>query len=170
MAEIPATKEALFNAIVDENKWELAGEGARKWDLIRWNLLTQKTLEMKENYLKDVTLAQENEENDRYQKTVYFNYTDDTKTFIDETSFTWYGIPEGKTADDYQGSKSSFGNSKMTDTQVTTNLPSISSGLVGNALSTSEVPDVEVKNRYLMPIPSTTIAASNGTLYNSYGW
>ena len=170
VSEIPATKEALFNAIVDENKWELAGEGARKWDLIRWNLLTQKTLEMKENYLKDVTLAQENEENDRYQKTVYFNYTDDTKTFIDETTFTWYGIPEGKTADDYQGSKSSFGNSKMTDTQVTTNLPSISSGLVGNALSTSEVPDVEVKNRYLMPIPSTTIAASNGTLYNSYGW
>lgn len=39
---IPATKEAMFNAIVDENAWELAGEGFRKFDLIRWNLLAEK--------------------------------------------------------------------------------------------------------------------------------
>lgn len=165
-----SSKEVLFNAIVDENKWELAGEGARKWDLIRWNLLTQKILEMKENYIADITAAQENEENDRYQKTVYFNYSDELKTTIDEKSFTWYGFPDGKTAADYDGSKSSFGATKLTDTNVETNLPSISSGLTGSALYTQEVPDVEVKNRYLMPIPATTISASNGTLYNSYGW
>ena len=167
---IPATKEDFFNALVDENKWELAGEGARKWDLIRWNLLTQKILEMKENYINDITAAQENDENDRYQKTVYYNYTDDTKTTIDEKSFTWFGFPDGKTEADYAGSKSSFGSTKLTDANVETNLPSISSGLTGTALSPSETPDVPVKNRYLMPIPATTISASNGTLYNSYGW
>jgi hypothetical protein len=167
---IPATKEDFFNALVDENKWELAGEGARKWDLIRWNLLTQKILEMKENYINDITAAQENDENERYQKTVYYNYTDDTKTTIDEKSFTWFGFPDGKTEADYAGSKSSFGSTKLTDANVETNLPSISSGLTGTALSPSETPDVPVKNRYLMPIPATTISASNGTLYNSYGW
>ena len=167
---IPATKEEFFNAIVDENKWELAGEGARKWDLIRWNLLTQKILEMKENYINDITAAQENDENERYQKTVYYNYTDATKTTIDESSFTWFGFPDGKTEADYAGSKSSFGSTKLTDANVETNLPSISSGLTGTALSPSETPDVPVKNRYLMPIPATTISASNGTLYNSYGW
>ena len=166
------SKEDFFNAIVDENKWELAGEGARKWDLIRWNLLTQKILEMKENYLKDVTTVQEgeNDEGTRYQKTVYYNYTDDTKTFIDESSFTWYGFPDGKSEADYAGSKSSFGSTKLTDANIETNLPSISSGLVGTALSPTETPDVPVKNRYLMPIAATTISASNGTLYNSYGW
>ena len=167
---IPATKEDFFNALVDENKWELAGEGARKWDLIRWNLLTQKILEMKENYINDITAAQEKDENDRYQKTVYYNYTDETKTTIDESSFTWFGFPDGKTEADYDGSKSSFGSTKLTDANVETNLPSISSGLTGTALSPSETPDVPVKNRYLMPIAATTISASNGTLYNSYGW
>ncbi len=167
---IPATKEDFFNAIVDENKWELAGEGARKWDLIRWNLLTQKILEMKENYINDITAAQENDENERYQKTVYYNYTDATKTTIDESSFTWFGFPDGKTEADYDGSKSSFGSTKLTDANVETNLPSISSGLTGTSLSPNETPDVPVKNRYLMPIPATTISASNGTLYNSYGW
>ena len=53
------------------------------------------------------------------------------------SSVTWYGLPEGKTAADYQG-------------------------LVGD--------DVKVKNRYIMPIGNSTIADSNGTLQNSYGW
>ena len=37
--------------------------------------------------------------------------------------------------------------------------------------STSQVGDnVEVKNRYLMPIASTTISATNGKIHNSYGY
>jgi len=38
-------------------------------------------------------------------------------------------------------------------------LPKINGGL-----------NASVKNRYLMPIASTTISASNGTLHNSYGF
>jgi hypothetical protein len=174
IAALPSSKEEFFKAIVDENAWELAGEGIRKFDLIRWNLLTEKTLEMKEQYLKDVTEAENlGDASKRYQKTVYFNYTDATKTDIDESSITWYGLPEGKTAADYTGSISSFGAAKVSDSKdknVYTNLPSISSGLVGAALSPAQAPDVQVKNRYLMPIASTTISASNGMLYNSYGY
>ena len=158
VAAIPSDKDAFFNALVDENKWEFAGEGFRKWDLIRWNLLIEKINEFKQTYLTEL-------ENGTYQETIYFNYLDANKTKIDYSSITWNGLPQGKTAADYQGSAKSFGNSKIgtgSDTQVDTNLPTISSGLVGD--------DVPVKNRYLMPIASTTISATNGKIHNSYGF
>ncbi len=37
-----SSKEAFFNAIVNERAWEFGGEGLRKFDLIRWNLYAQK--------------------------------------------------------------------------------------------------------------------------------
>lgn len=155
---IPADKESFFDALVDENAWELTGENIRKYDLIRWNLLVSKINEFKETYKQQLA-------DGTYQETLYFNYTDESKTKIDMSSVTWYGLPAGKTAADYTGSVKSFGNSKLdtgTDTQVDTNLPSISSGLVGD--------NVTVKNRYLLPIGNSTISASNGYLSNSYGY
>lgn len=163
---IPADKDAFFNALVDENKWEFAGEGIRKWDLVRWNLLTEKISEFKKDYLNSLT-------DGTYQKKVYFNYLDSEKTQIDMSSITWYGLPEGKTETDYAGSETSFGDSYKEDgskdTQVDTNLPSISSGLVGEDPQNPGA-GVAVKNRYIMPIASTTISASNGKLHNSYGF
>lgn len=158
IAAIPGNKEAFFNAIVDENAWEFAGEGFRKWDLIRWNLLAQKIMEFKEKYLSQLA-------DGTYQEKLYFNYKDASKTELDYSSITWHGIPNGKSETDYDGNVSSFGGAKLDDTTdktVYVNLPSISSGLVGD--------DVAVKNRYIMPIASTTISASNGTLHNSYGY
>lgn len=157
---ITRSKEDFFEAIVDENAWELAGEGFRKYDLIRWNLLVDKIIEFKQTYISQVN-------DGTYQSTLYFNYSDDAKTKIDASSITYYGIPEGMSASNYQGSRSSWG--KVDDTQMNTNLPSISSGLVGNSLTGSK-DAVSVKNRYLLPIASTTISASNGVLSNSYGY
>lgn len=157
---ITRSKEDFFEAIVDENAWELAGEGFRKYDLIRWNLLVDKIIEFKQTYVSQVN-------DGTYQSTLYFNYSDDAKTKIDASSITYYGIPEGMSASNYQGSRSSWG--KVDDTQMNTNLPSISSGLVGNSLTGSK-DAVSVKNRYLLPIASTTISASNGVLSNSYGY
>jgi hypothetical protein len=36
------TKEAFFNAIVDERAWEFGSEALRKFDLVRWNLYAKK--------------------------------------------------------------------------------------------------------------------------------
>ena len=36
------SKEAFFNAVVDERAWEFGGEGLRRFDLIRWNLYAKK--------------------------------------------------------------------------------------------------------------------------------
>ena len=158
VAAIPSDKDAFFNALVDENKWEFAGEGFRKWDLIRWNLLVEKINEAKQTYLQQL-------EDGTYQQTVYFNYSDAKQTKIDYSSITWNGLPNGKSEADYQGKADSFGKSAVgtgKDKQVDENLPTISSGLVGD--------DVPVKNRYLMPIASTTISATNGKIHNSYGF
>ena len=38
-AATPTTHDAFFNAIVSERSFEFGGEGVRKYDLIRWNLL-----------------------------------------------------------------------------------------------------------------------------------
>jgi hypothetical protein len=128
-------------------------------------------MEFKQNYLDDL-------DNGVYQKTIYFNYLDKNKTEIDMSSITWNGFPAGKGADDYEGNASSFGGSditKTTDTQIYTNLPSISSGLVGKCTIsgttiTYDAPVSGVINRYIMPIGSSTISASNGKLHNSYGF
>lgn len=176
-------KDDFFNALVQENAWELAGENVRKWDLIRWNLLVPKIMEAKQNYLKHLT-------DGTYQKTVYFRYTDDTKTKIDPASVTWYtNADEAKATYDalpaeekaLWSSVSSYGNSdptKTDDTQIYTNLPNISCGLVGSTVVSPDYGTIigsgpaepSVINRYLMPLGSTTISASNGVLHNSYGY
>lgn len=158
VAALPSDRDGFFNALVDENAMEFAGEGYRKWDLIRWGILYDKINEFKQTYMTELT-------DGTYQEKVYFNYYDENKTKIDMTSVTWYGLPIGATEADYDGNASSFGSSdpeKSDDKQIYTNLPSISSGLVGD--------NVPVKNRYIMPIASTTISASNGMLHNSYGF
>jgi hypothetical protein len=48
MSQATASKEAFFNAIVDERALEFTGEMLRKADLIRWNLLSVKLNEAKE--------------------------------------------------------------------------------------------------------------------------
>lgn len=152
------TADNFFDALVQENAWELAGESARKYDLIRWNLLAQKIMDFKQQYLSDL-------KSEKYQAKLYFNYKDEGKTEIDMSSVTWYGIPEGKTAKDYDGNVTSFGAASLTsgkDKFVDVALPLISDGLIGE--------EVAVKNRYLLPLGNSTIADSNGSLKNSYGW
>ena len=44
----PTTKAAFFDAVVNERWLEFGGEGIRKYDLIRWNLLTAKLEEARQ--------------------------------------------------------------------------------------------------------------------------
>lgn len=47
MPPVPTTYQEFFDEIILERAWELAGECLRKFDLIRWNLLNEKLMEMK---------------------------------------------------------------------------------------------------------------------------
>lgn len=52
-----ATKEAFFNAIVDERAWEFGGEMIRKYELIRWGNYAQKmkeTVDIQKQMVDDV--------------------------------------------------------------------------------------------------------------------
>ena len=172
VASLPADKDGFFKAIVDENAWEFGGEGFRRWDLIRWNLLHDKIVEMKQDYLTQLLGG-------TYPTKVYFNYTDATKTQIDFTSVTWDTPAEDVNEADYDDNTDWFGKLQPGDKDWETkspaiiNLPYISSGLVG----IGGYPDptvgessVTVKNRYIYPIANTTIADSQNSLYNSYGY
>lgn len=45
VARAAASKDAFFEAIVDERAWEFGGEMIRKYELIRWNLYSEKARE-----------------------------------------------------------------------------------------------------------------------------
>jgi len=47
IASVSGGKENFFNAIVNERAWEFGGECLRKYDLIRWNLYAKKVTETK---------------------------------------------------------------------------------------------------------------------------
>ncbi|MCD7898306.1 MAG: RagB/SusD family nutrient uptake outer membrane protein [Bacteroides sp.] len=148
ITDIPATKEDMHEAIVQENAWEMAGEGFRKFDLVRWNLLSDKIDEFKAKYEDEIEKV--------YPEKLYFKLNADYS--IDMSSVDWYGD-----LTDYTGYESTDWYGKeataTTQTQLTVNIPSISSGL-----------NATVRNRHLLPIASTTISASNGKLHNSYGF
>jgi hypothetical protein len=46
VAEVSASREKFFHAIVDERAWEFGGEMIRKYELIRWNLYHQVVSDM----------------------------------------------------------------------------------------------------------------------------
>ena len=160
-------KEQFLNDIAQENAWELTGECARKWDLVRWGILASKIAEAKAEYAQKCL---------EWPTTIYFNYTDATKTRIDESSIAWYGLENGKTETDYDNKATGCGFEDeeardKSNSEYTKNLKTISAGLVGTSIDgTLETPDHGVKNRYILPIYTKTIADSRNALANSYGF
>lgn len=152
IAEIRSTRQEMHEAIAQENAWEMAGEGFRKFDLIRWNMLSSKIDVFKDQYRNAIN-------NGGYPEKLIYRLNADYS--IDLSSVDWYGdlyngvVPTGYESKDWYGKEATATN----QTQLTTNLNSISAGL-----------NATVKNRNILPIASTTISASNGLLHNSYGF
>ena len=165
ISAIGANHDAFLDAIMQENAWELTGEGFRKFDLIRWGVLAQKTANMKKEYNDKVTTwsryihCKAKADNPHYidMSTMVL---DDDKELAGYVNGTWFGLAEDK---------------KQDNTQWSTNLPRISEGLVGTTIDgtigtpVSIAKDV-VLNRYILPLTTKMIADSNGTLVNSYGY
>ena len=72
---ISSDKDAFFNAIVDENALEFAGEGVRKYELERWNLLSAKIDQFKNDYKTQI--------NEYPEKLYYKTYNDNGVIRID---------------------------------------------------------------------------------------
>lgn len=71
------TKGLFFNALVNERAWEFAGEGVRKYDLIRWGLLADKIEECKTNLNK---IQAEEPPFDNVPQKVYWKLSEDGET------------------------------------------------------------------------------------------
>lgn len=52
IGDIPSGYDEFFTAITNERMFEFGGEGLRKWDLIRWNLITPTFAETRANLTK----------------------------------------------------------------------------------------------------------------------
>ena len=76
----PADKTGFFNAIVNERSFEFGGEGIRKFDLIRWNLLGAKIAETRDK-LQKMSLRQ----------APYNSLPTNLFTKINSTDFVYYG-------------------------------------------------------------------------------
>ena len=108
-------KQAMFNALVEENKYEFTGEMERKQALIRWNLLKTKLDEAKQ---KMTNLSQRIGEYADVPSTLYFKYKADnvsldiyglnrgeiTSPGVDYTSFAWTSLNDAKIASLYKAS------------------------------------------------------------------
>lgn len=101
MQQVTASKDAFFNAIVDERALEFTGEMLRKGDLIRWNLLGTKLNEAK------TKLQQLENKQGKYANLpskIYY------KTAADGESVIIYGLNFGDT--DAEGSSLGYESNK----------------------------------------------------------
>jgi len=150
--------DSFFNAIVKERALEFGGEGLRKWDLVRWNLLGTKIQEQ-----RDAIAAMFNRTApyDTLPQTIFYKYLPDGQT-IDRSSMNFYQ-DWGTTPPDPSFSSAAWlsGLSATNQALYLLRINLFSSGLNSAA---------GVQNRYLYPIPTTVISSSNGLLKNAYGY
>lgn len=186
--------EDFMGALIKENAWEFAGEGVRKYDLIRWGQLGHQIVVAKKEFIDGIKdqpsmggypryffyrltqnphannlLQAEGSQYGFYGTEVYPTFPGDTKksTKTDAQSQKWFA----------------HGDNGGNDTNLRDNLPSICEGLnLWSEIEEAAAPyrtvtlfntaktNVGVRNRYILPIGNLTVSASNGTLQNSYGF
>lgn len=137
------TKEAMFNAIVDEHKFEFTGELERKQALIRWNLLATKMAEAK---VKMYALIDRTGEYADVPTTLHYRYATDLE------SLEIYGLNRGENNPTPVGYESTF---------VWTNL-------VASKVESLYTQSPDTKQFW--PIWQVFLDTSNGALVNDYGY
>lgn len=141
------SKEAMFNALVEENKFEFTGEMERKQALIRWNLLKAKLDQAKQ---KMAALSTRTGEYADVPATLYYKYQ------ADNVSLDIYGLNRGENVN--PGAAYSSTAWTWTGTSADAKIASLYKAGVN--------PD----NRQFWPIWQVFIDASNGQLKNDYGY
>lgn len=141
-----STKEAMFNAIVDEHKFEFTGEFERKQALIRWNLLKVKLDEAKQKMYNLRNLSGEYAD---VPSTLYYRYASD------DESLEIYGLNRGETDDvssEYEFNTLYIAPENLIDTKIET------------------IYALDPNTRQFWPIWQVFLDGSNGQLTNDYGY
>ncbi|MDP4186637.1 MAG: RagB/SusD family nutrient uptake outer membrane protein [Bacteroidota bacterium] len=150
---------SFFNAIVKERALEFGGEGIRKYDLVRWNLLSSKIQEQRDALTK---MFNRQAPYDNLPVAVYYKYKSDNET-IDKSDINFYA------------DRDTTGSAKKGITYLkTTWLSGLDAKTLSSCLNRvtlfSSGLDNPVANRHLYPIFTTNISESRGLLSNSYDY
>ena len=86
----PLTKDAFFNALVNERYLEFGGEAIRKYDLIRWNLLASKIAETRARLLQIKNFQGVYANVPQY---IYWRLNGEEIQFFSPTPFTATAVP-----------------------------------------------------------------------------
>lgn len=140
------SKQAMFNAIVEEHKFEFTGEMERKQALIRWNLLKTKLDEAKD---KMVRLQARTGEYATVPSTLYYTYKSDNVSLI------VFGLNRGEITAPTGYSSVAWTLTGSSDTAK-----------INSLYKAGANPD----NRQFWPIWQVFIDGSNGKLVNDYGY
>ncbi len=141
-----ATSDAMFNAIVDEHKFEFCGEMLRKEALIRWDLLKDK---MDEAKIKMDNLRNLTGEYADVPATLYYRYAPDGE------SLEIFGLNRGETTPpvgDEWTSVNYINPTRIADAKI------------------ESIYAQDPNTRQFWPIWEVFISNSNGTLVNDYGY
>ncbi|SCY86775.1 Starch-binding associating with outer membrane [Flavobacterium anhuiense] len=141
------SKEAMFNALVEENKYEFTGEMERKQALIRWNLLKANLDKAKQ---KMAELSARTGQYADVPATLYYKYQ------ADNVSLDIYGLNRGETTNPGVA----YSSTPWTWTGTAADAKIASLYKVG----------VNPDNRQFWPIWQVFIDGSNGQLKNDYGY
>jgi hypothetical protein len=141
-----STKDAMFNAIVDEHKFEFCGEFERKQTLIRWNLLKTKIDEAK---VKMYELRSRSGQYADVPEKLYY------ETGADGESLVIYGLNRGENQD------------KTAD--FDSNVIWVSPTAINDAKIES-IYTLDPNTRQFWPIWQVFLDGSNGKLTNDYGY
>ncbi|MGV8096745.1 MAG: RagB/SusD family nutrient uptake outer membrane protein [Mangrovibacterium sp.] len=148
---VSQSKDAFFNAIVDERAWEFCGEMHRKNDLIRWNLLGSKIGKLKDDWQKIMRNDPAYANLDKVPTYLFWKYRDD-------------GVTIDFLNPDYRMSQTSVpGYTRASWTPL-----SSESAIATVTISINNIANGydQSKNNHLYPIQSDIITASNGVLSN----
>jgi len=141
-----ATKDAMFNAIVDEHKFEFCGEFERKQALIRWNLLKVKLDETK---AKMYALRTRTGDYIDVPEKLYY------ETGADGESLVIYGLNRGETDD------------KTAEFDL--NMIWVSPTAIADS-KIETIYTVDPNTHQYWPIWQVFLDGSNGQLVNDYGY
>jgi len=171
--------DKMFNLIVDERKFEFAGEGLRKVDLMRWGLLSSKMTETKEK-MRALANRQEYTVNgvtynyDQYPEKIYYHQDlGATKTEADK--YEVYGLEKG---DDDDTGKANYGDEAAGDGNSRLfcfdNKPNEDGSLSENDQKVNAFINRlflnDPNSKMFWPIWEYYLNNSNGSLVNDYGY
>ena len=160
-ANVPTKSAIDMDVIMQERAFELCGEYVRKWDLMRWGNLKQKMVEM-QNTIRSMAVADGRAALNIGDSIYYkFRYDTDINGYVMDSI---YGLQMGETSRPAWYSKENGWQAKDMYTSESK----------GNILSENNYPifasEEKLESRQYWPIFSTNISASNGTLWNNYGY